>query len=204
MCGALFHKTEIYESYFFQSLIGLLCFNNYLLLYHQDMKAANILYKKVNENVIFHYRINDTDYYLPTQGYLFMIADFGNATFSLSGGFSDLTYFKFKIIKILMRLFLETNPKMTGKYQQLFDNFEKQTIYLRYTKINDTVLNIINEFIKDFENSQNKLNKYVLQIINYLNSTDDIMTVISHFFNKYQKNTYGDKNIVDFYINLQP
>lgn len=198
-----FFKTEIYETYFFQSLVGLLCFNNYLLLYHQDMKAANILYKKIDENIIFNYNINNIDYYVPTYGYLFMLADFGNSTFSLNGGFNDLTYFKFKLIKILMKSLLNLNPQMKTKYQKLLDNFENETIYLKYKKINQTILNIIEDFIEDFKKSEIKINKYVLNIIDFLNSTNDIMTVLTHFFNKYQKNIYEEKNIVKFTINLQ-
>jgi serine/threonine protein kinase len=197
-----FFKTEIYETYFFQSFVGLLCFNNYLLLHHQDMKAANILYKKIDENIIFNYNINNINYYVPTYGYLFMLADFGNSTFSLNGGFNDLTFFKFKIIKILMKSLLDLDPQMKKKYQNLFDNFENETIYLKYTKINKTILNIIDDFIEDFKKSKNKINKYVLKILDFLNSTNDIMTVLRHFFNKYQKNMYEEKNIVKFTINL--
>lgn len=196
-----FFKNEIYDTYLFQTLIGLYCFNNYLLTYHQDMKPANILYKNINKDVVFHYKIKDMDYYVPSYGYLFMIADLGNATFTLDGGFEDLIYFKFKIKKSLMRLLLIEYPEFNYKYQRLFDNFEKDTIYLRYKKINNDILNKIDNFLEDFKKSQFKINNYILEIIKILDSETDIITIFNKYFSKFTKNIYNDKNIVEFTIN---
>jgi serine/threonine protein kinase len=75
-----YYDENIYKSYICQVLLGLYAFNNYTMLYHRDLRPANILYKKISENIIFHYKINNKDYYVPTYGFLFMICDYGQAT----------------------------------------------------------------------------------------------------------------------------
>jgi serine/threonine protein kinase len=83
-CDKLIHKEQIHNinydilcSFVCQVLIGLLCFQKLINMWHNDFKLKNILYKKINKNIILHYKINSEDFYIPTFGYLFMIADFG-------------------------------------------------------------------------------------------------------------------------------
>jgi serine/threonine protein kinase len=68
---------DILCSFMCQILIGLLCFQKIINMWHNDFKLENILYKKINEKIILHYVINNQHFYIPTYGYLFMIADYG-------------------------------------------------------------------------------------------------------------------------------
>jgi serine/threonine protein kinase len=70
-------SNEILYSFMCQVLIGLLCFQKILNYLHNDLKLENILYKKINKQIILRYVINNQEYYIPTYGYLFMIADYG-------------------------------------------------------------------------------------------------------------------------------
>lgn len=196
-----FYDTIIYETYIIQSLIGLFSFNNYTLLNHKDMKPANILYKNIDNRFIFHYRINEYDYWIPSNGYLFMITDFGNCSFTLDGEINDLEYFKYKMIKSLMRIFITINSKFKYKYENFYNNFEKLTIYLKYKKIDNKTLNIINNFINDFEMTDCNINKIIIKLINTLNN-DNILDILNLYFNKYTKNTYDEKNIIHFNIHF--
>jgi hypothetical protein len=79
-CSFLFKNKidfEIIESFFCQVLIGLICLHKIVNIAHSDFKLKNILYKKIDKNIFFHYIINREHFYIPTFGYLFMIADFG-------------------------------------------------------------------------------------------------------------------------------
>jgi hypothetical protein len=53
-----------------------LCIQKYLKGVHNDISISNIFYKKINKDTVFKYIINDKIYYVPTYGYLFMLADF--------------------------------------------------------------------------------------------------------------------------------
>jgi hypothetical protein len=80
-CVELFKNNTDYNilsSFMCQILIGLLCFHKKIEMWHNDFKLKNILYKKIDKNVILHYKINEENYYIPTHGYLIMIADFGH------------------------------------------------------------------------------------------------------------------------------
>jgi hypothetical protein len=75
------HKYKrIMKTMIFQILIGLYCMHNLLKIQHNDLHSNNIFYKKINENTVFKYTINNKSYYIPTYGYLFMIGDFGSTS----------------------------------------------------------------------------------------------------------------------------
>ena len=77
------HYVKLFKTMIFQILIGILYLNNYLDIYHNDLKTNNIFFKKINENTVFKYIFNDNIYYIPTYGYLFMIGDFGSSLSSI-------------------------------------------------------------------------------------------------------------------------
>lgn len=72
--------TNIYISFILQILIGLITFRLALNLNHCDFKPANILFKKINPNIVFEYHIKSDIYTVPSFGYLFMLGDFAYAS----------------------------------------------------------------------------------------------------------------------------
>jgi hypothetical protein len=77
------HYIKLFKTMFFQILIGLLYLNDHLGIYHYDLQSNNIFFKKINQNTVFKYIIDDNVYYIPTYGYLFMIGDFGSSLSSI-------------------------------------------------------------------------------------------------------------------------
>ena len=72
------HTVQEWKSFMFQILYGVFVLQEKLQTYHADLKPKNILYKKI-KNGYFKYIINNETYYVPTYGYLFLIADFGKS-----------------------------------------------------------------------------------------------------------------------------
>jgi serine/threonine protein kinase len=118
----------LYYSYLCQILIGLIYLDK-LKIYHCDLKPENILHKKINKNIVFHYVINNIDFYVPSYGYLFMLADF-----SLANIFNHekLHYF-LKNIKVkphdkynkLENIFSYNKLSLFDKLNKYFDNYKK-------------------------------------------------------------------------------
>jgi serine/threonine protein kinase len=69
-------QSEIYKSIFFQIIVGILCMHKIIGINHNDLSLTNIVYKKINKNIILKYIINDKTFYVRTYGYLIMIIDF--------------------------------------------------------------------------------------------------------------------------------
>jgi len=57
-----YQEEDIYKSYLCQVLIALYAFTNYTQLYHRDVKPKNIFYKKINQDIVLHYKINNNNY----------------------------------------------------------------------------------------------------------------------------------------------
>lgn len=73
------HTDSEIKSFVFQMLVGILSIQKYLKAYHSDLKPKNIFFKKLSDKKNFKYKINNEEYYVPTFGNLFLIADFGHA-----------------------------------------------------------------------------------------------------------------------------
>jgi len=73
------HNINLYKSLIFQMLCMIYCFQKYINMYHMSFTYKNILFKKIDKNIIIHYKINDVDYYVPSCGYLFMLCDYQRA-----------------------------------------------------------------------------------------------------------------------------
>jgi serine/threonine protein kinase len=193
-----FYETSLYKSYICQVLISLYCFNNYTMLYHCDVKPKNILFKKINENIVFHYKFNNKDYYVPTYGYLFMLADFGNADFKLNGRLPDIENFNYKIINNYLYSFNHMYPDKISK--SYLDNFISM-LCKKNTK--HMLLDKINNLIKFYKLEKNiKINKYVFDLFNILSYSDDALNIINKHYNDFTKNNYDKKNIIDFNFTL--
>jgi hypothetical protein len=72
------HTEMEWLSFLFQILQGIYVMQYNIKIYHADLKPKNILYKKIKHGY-FKYKIKDKIYYVPTFGFLFMIADFGKS-----------------------------------------------------------------------------------------------------------------------------
>ncbi|AAU10891.1 serine/threonine protein kinase [lymphocystis disease virus-China] len=69
--------SEIIDSAVAQLLMGLNVLHKKYGLIHKDIKAENILIKRVHVIGCFRYETEKRIFYIPNQGYIFMLADFG-------------------------------------------------------------------------------------------------------------------------------
>lgn len=225
-CSKLFRnkfKFNLLWSFLCQSLIGLLCLHKILRIFHRDFHFGNILYKKINENVILCYTINEKKYYIPTFGYLFMISDFGQ---SIEIDYIEKTE-KYQNVdfnadtKILALTFDETIVKfISKKHDNNFANFkniftfENQEIIQKLMNDGVTITDVIAsyDYLKKlsfpiFNNSElikNGLNEESIELKNILKNNISTMELINKIYDKYNvKDNKYDKNfIVSFTINL--
>lgn len=196
-----FFQTEIYEIFICQILIGLLCLHTQTILYHRDLKPANLLYKNINKNIVFHYKINNEDYYVPTKGYLFMIADFGRASLEL-GQFSEEKNLATQI-EIYHTEFLEKKFKTIQNFLELFSTEEQKELKNIYTKEQSKLEKVIQYTIekKILKNKLN-VNEYIYKMYSILVSKIPIQEIINKYFFRFKsKEDYKDENIVSFTFN---
>jgi hypothetical protein len=146
---------EMLSSFICQVLIGLLCFQKLINMWHNDFRLANILYKKIDKNIILHYKINNENYYIPTHGYLFMIADFGMCivkTFvdkqirNIYTDFTDIERLKNSINNALTKMNIVNNDIV--KIKKILEN-----------KI--PILNMIKQNFSHFLNNDNYDKNYI-------------------------------------------
>jgi hypothetical protein len=73
------HGENEWMSFLFQIWTALYTLQKHLKMVHGDLKYANILYYKTNKNnnEYWKYTIDNVSYYIPNEGYVFVIADFG-------------------------------------------------------------------------------------------------------------------------------
>lgn len=78
------HSYDEWRSFMFQFLVGVLCVQTKLRGYHSDLKPKNIFYKKlVDTKLTFEYEVvqgkenKQKTFVVPTNGYLYMLGDFG-------------------------------------------------------------------------------------------------------------------------------
>lgn len=80
----------------FQIIAGLYAMQKYYDIYHVDLNLGNVLVHKLpHRNGVYHYSINDVDYYVPHSGWLFVLWDFGASdrilSHELGGDFEEDT-----------------------------------------------------------------------------------------------------------------
>ena len=73
------HNIDLYKSLIFQMVCMIYCFQKYVKMYHMTFTYKNILFKKIDKNIVIHYKINNVDYYIPSYGYLFVLYDYQRA-----------------------------------------------------------------------------------------------------------------------------
>jgi hypothetical protein len=161
------------------------------------MKPSNILYKKINENTVFHYRINDNDYYVPTYGYLFMICDYGTSKFKLDGRKMDIINLNYSIVKTYI-----TN--LDSKYCNGMNKSNINT--MKTIKSSEEILNgkmdkdivlLINELLK-IENIE--MNKYIFEIYQILTSEKNIIDILNSKYNDFTNKKRVGIDIVSFIL----
>jgi hypothetical protein len=73
-------NDELMYNIFIQTFLSITSFHNLTNYYHNDTHFGNFLYQKNNEVGYYHYKFNNTSYYLKSCRYTIMIYDFGIAT----------------------------------------------------------------------------------------------------------------------------
>ncbi len=65
---------------FFQIFMGIYAMKKYFGICHNDLHYGNVLFTKVDKSLIFRYKIQGNAVYIPTNGYLITLWDFGYAS----------------------------------------------------------------------------------------------------------------------------
>lgn len=73
-------RDAVYESVLMQIVIALRTFHKYTGYIHNDSHWGNFLIHEIKSGGYWHYRIDDTDIYVPNHGYLVVLWDPGLAT----------------------------------------------------------------------------------------------------------------------------
>lgn len=212
---------QLLYSFILQVLMGILCLNKILRIFHLDLHAGNILYKKINKNTVFCYIIDGTKYYIPTMGYLFMISDFGQSV--------EIDYLKTKTNNInenidievfALRLDEEIVKLISKRHNKNYSNFKNIFTPENQQKINKLIKN--NVGIMDIISNKSKVELLSLPIFdtcklidygfsnetielkNMLKNNISIIQLINKIYHKYNltDNEYDINFIVSFTINL--
>jgi len=73
------HNDDLWFNALFQIMYALICIKRYYNMSHTDFHTDNILVHKVKPGGFWTYTLNDTKYYLPNLGFVFLLHDFGFA-----------------------------------------------------------------------------------------------------------------------------
>lgn len=205
-------NTNIIFSFIIQILIGLLCFQKKLNLFHGDYAFRNILYKKISPIVNLHYEINSEHFYIPTFGYLFLIIDFGSYRKIKNSKFNFDIFDKFNSLnsdleKLLIRKILYNYnqddfiniflPKHKVFIDEIYNTDKKIYMknirhYIKNLKFNDIILNY-DELIKK------GINKNIIYIKKIIDTTPDIFDLIQKIY-KQSKFTKTNNNMTTNFI----
>lgn len=71
--------ANILKAAIFQVMSGLLALNQELHLVHFDLHVGNVLVSEISAGGYFHYKIGNSNYYVPNYGYLFKVWDFSRS-----------------------------------------------------------------------------------------------------------------------------
>jgi hypothetical protein len=74
------HTDDEWKSFIFQFWVGVYTLQKYLKLVHNDLRLGNVLFHKIKKtDEYWKYTIDDIEYYIPNEGYVFVIWDFGSS-----------------------------------------------------------------------------------------------------------------------------
>lgn len=211
---------EILLSLILQMLFAFLCVNRILKIFHNDSNLNNILYKRIDKNIVFCYKINGKKYYVPTFGYLFMLSDFGR-TIQISyiekekkdiKKYNDLNILYFEIIKNIVIFIANKHNEIYSSYKNIF-NLKNQNIIedlikegVIIQKIIKNTKNLKKMSLPIFNTEEMVKNDFTEDFVELLNITDSelkIEILIDKIYNTYlTRNSYDSKKIVFFEINI--
>lgn len=219
-CSSLFNNElefKIIKSFICQILIGLFCLHKLVKIIHNDIPLSNILFKKIKENNVFCYNINNTKFYVPTYGYLFMIADFGSSIYI------DSIAEKNKIINekkdfdmIRLSIYKSFTRKIAKNNRNNFINFKEIFTQKNQNTINDFIGdgNNIVEFLtrKNFKKLSEPIfnidglikNGIGIDLINLIKILDNDSSLLKKLDEIYSntENIYKSEQITTFTINF--
>ena len=136
-------NTMEWTSMLFQLIQVTFTMNNMLFIKHNDMKPKNIMYKKLDNPVVYKYTINGKSYYVPIL-YLFKVIDFGHSQYDSN----------------------KNTTSIPGDLTQIFILYKREIVN---ELVNNTDINKLkqiatksNEFSKYYENES----KYLIKTFN--------------------------------------
>jgi hypothetical protein len=209
---------ELLLSFILQILFGFYCLNKNLKIYHNDSNLGNMLYKKINDDIIFCYELNGKKYYVPTFGFLFMISDFGR-TVEISyikkqkmdiNKYNDLRIFYFEIVKNIVKSVSKKHNKNFDDYKNIF-NFKNKKIIEDLLIEGLTIREIINNthtfekmslpIFNMEEMIKNDFTKDTIELLNMIDDNSDIENIIKKIYDKFlDKNNHKLDKIAMFKI----
>ena len=200
----IFYEKKYYDTYMIQFLIGLLYLENNNIK-HDDFRPNNILFKYIDKKILFHYKFDSVEFYVPTFGYLYAIIDFGRSH-SLKEktdksdiqkyvSYIDRTNRAFHVNQLLKKF---TN--MTD-FMNLFSKIQQKEIinnssyknelssYISYA-IKQNMLSVDNSLLNPYVNEMKK-------ILDVSMSLKEILTINFSNYTNY-KLIYDDYTIIKF------
>lgn len=208
-CKVLFEdssiESKIIYSFFCQVLIGLLCFVKLNNMIHNDFKLDNILYKRIDKRVVFKYNINGEDFYVPSYGYLFMIADFGmclNTEYYKMTEQIDINRLINSIDIILVKKLLadkkNNNPALyTDKFKEIIKNKNIELSLINFENMLEVFKNELKiPLLNDEELEKYGINSEIIRIKKILSEETELLNIIK----KIILNDNGDKKYEQEYI----
>jgi hypothetical protein len=220
------HKLDVYKSLVFQICCMAYCLQKYIKIYHNSFFYRNILFKKINKNIVFNYKIKNVDYYVPSRGYLFVLIDFQRSKYIYDDPPKNRDIRKFKYIyhrpiKIIIRNNNITNIKTllnlinikhiekiyhTWYNEKTTNNYKfYKTTQKRWDTLFTEILHLaINENLFDYTKFYTKYTEKIVELLKYYSdnifkSKDDIADLLyKHFAEFINKPSDTDINIVSF------
>lgn len=214
-------NKEIYEklikSFLFQTLVSLLVLHEKYNIGHNDLHLKNIFYKKIKSDTIFNYKINDCEYSIETEGYLFMLGDFGQSISLEDLKNKKKEYIennkleKYKKIEILLSplisenynsLMMLHNRLIKSYLEPIINDNNLKNLFEKKIIAEDNYYKI-RKYLLDRNVSKKKLNKRIIQFSidnNYINLSSLLPQFIFELYNIF-------KNLVPYifaYANYLP
>jgi hypothetical protein len=180
------YDEKIFISGLFQIIYSIMILQKIIKTLHTNLVIKNIFYKKINSRIkYFKYIIDNTEYFVPTYGYLFMIGNFDKAQtlidkkkiFSSNLNKEDVEFginynLDFDGLKSIVNKILETNKKFN------------------YMKLIMESKNDIREILKD----------YFFKLFNLSNIENSDIKVFNYNNHDKNKNKNKNKNQLSRYI----
>jgi serine/threonine protein kinase len=225
-------SSNVFWSFICQIIMALLSLHKIALMVHHDLHFGNILYKRINKNIVFCYNVNNKKYYVPSYGFLFMITDFGscleieqiiidkNAQYAKKNKFFDINKYIERDINYFILSVNSTVAKyMTKFFRPDFINFEdvfsvnNKQIFKKLIDNGSNIFRIIN-YENEFDNftipvfDKKQLIKYninckIIDLINILMNDCSLLNLFKKIYDtNFIDNNLDVDTVVTFTINF--